>query len=51
MQYWACFFNTCLHLQVGRLLLGRVSGIQGLCGGRVAETETKETTFEIQNIN
>lgn len=29
------------YLQVGRVLFGRVSGIQGLCGGKVAETETK----------
>ena len=29
------------YLQVGRVLFGRVNGIQGLCGGRVAETETK----------
>lgn len=30
-----------LYLHVGRVLLGRVRGIQGLCGGRVAETGTK----------
>lgn len=29
-----------IYLQVGRVLFGRVSGIQGLCGGKVAETET-----------
>lgn len=29
------------YLHVGRVLLGLVKGIQGLCGGRVAVTETK----------
>lgn len=29
------------YLHVGRVLLGLVKGIQGLCGGRVALTETK----------
>lgn len=29
------------YLHVGRVLLGLVKGIQGLCGGKVAVTETK----------
>lgn len=28
------------YLHVGRVLLGLVKGIQGLCGGKVAVTET-----------
>lgn len=30
------------YLHVGRVLFGLVKGIQGLCGGRVAVTETKK---------
>lgn len=32
-----------MNSHVGRVLFGLVRGIQGLCGGKVAETETNET--------
>lgn len=32
------------YLHVGRVLLGLVKGIQGLCGGKVAVTETNKKT-------